>query len=82
MSHKNRFQAVQLYESHGGRLTRFGAFGIDALMGNQLLCQQGEEYLFQNIPSYEAVFNNVVNGNASMFERGLLCFILFPNNRV
>jgi len=75
----NKDTAVHLYEIHGGQLTLFSEFGTDSLMGNPVLCQQREEFLFQNIPSYEAVFNEVVNGNSSMFQRGLLCFILFPN---
>ncbi|KAK3740772.1 hypothetical protein QZH41_017516 [Actinostola sp. cb2023] len=70
--------AAQIYESNGGHLTRFGGFGRDPLLGNATLLQQRE--LIQNIPSYEAVFNEVVNGNTSLFQHGLMAFISFSSS--
>ncbi|XP_031560877.1 uncharacterized protein LOC116296908 [Actinia tenebrosa] len=67
--------AAQIYEGNGGNLTRFGSFGLDPLQGNQELSTQREQLLLQNIASYEAIFNQLVNGNPSLFQRALIYYI-------
>jgi len=67
--------AVADFESNGGHLTVFSAFGEDPLQQNPLLIAQREAEFCRVFPTFSDIFHNVVNGDFYLFREGLLCFI-------
>lgn len=55
-------EAVQLYESRGGRLTTTTPFGLDPLAGHDDLQRIRQRAMDEHIPSPQELFSSVVNG--------------------
>ena len=67
--------AVQEYESHGGHLTVFKAFGHDPLDERADLIGQRETQFQEQYPDFGPFFHAIVNGDNSVFRTGLLRLI-------
>ena len=67
--------AVPLYRQAGGTLTEDYSFGFDPLASNPRLVQQREEEFLRENPSFDEIYNNVVNGNGFLFQQALLSFL-------
>ena len=67
--------ATQEFESNGGQLTLFNAFGKDPLQANPTLVAQRESKFFNVYPNFQELFHTVVNGDYFLFCEGILCFI-------
>ena len=67
--------ATQEFESNGGQLTLFSAFGEDPLQANPTLVAQRESEFFNVYPDFQEFFHTVVNGDYFLFREGILCFI-------
>lgn len=67
--------ALQMFESNGGHITRFSEFGRDPLAHYPQLIQQRESSFLQFYPDFGPLFHTGVNGNTSLFKAALLCFI-------
>ena len=67
--------ATQGFESNGGQLTLFNAFGEDPLQANPTLVAQKETEFFNIYPNFQEFFHTVVNRDYFLFREGILCFI-------
>ena len=66
--------AVNLFEGHGGNLTRISEFGVDPLAFNIDFFQQREITFQQNSPSPQEVFSSVVHGKTDLLRHCLVTF--------
>ena len=71
----NTDDAVHMYQSLGGDLTLFSEFGRDPLVDRQDLLRLREERYFERWPSFEDIFQAVVNNNNVLFRDSLLFYI-------
>ena len=74
--------ALQQFESCGGEITVFNAFGQDPLELRPDLITEREELFHRQHPSFNEIFHFTVNGNYSHFKNGLLDFIAISKQLV
>ena len=67
--------AVQQYHSMGGSLTLCSPFGSDPLGSDENLVTLRNRHMQANIPNFDTVFHQLVNGNDKHFRDGLKLFI-------
>lgn len=67
--------AVHMYTSSGGNLRDPGPFGIDPIDTNSSKTNIRSSAFSEKFPSFSNIFHEVVNGNSSIFQQGLLFFI-------
>ena len=72
-------QAVQLYESSGGRLSDPTPFGSDPLHGDRQ--EMRDRAFHQRYPLFDSIFHQLVNGDNLAFKQGLL-FLIDLNRRL
>jgi hypothetical protein len=68
-------EALRLFESHGGNITRFSQFGEDPLKYDERLFSQKEAMFTQRYRDFGIFFHIIVNNDYSLFRAGLLYFI-------
>ena len=64
----NATSATQEFESNGGQLTYFNAFGEDPLQANPTLVAQRESEFFNVYADFQDYFYTVVNGDHFLFR--------------
>lgn len=67
--------AVEMYQSHGGHITRDNRFGHDPLGTREDLMKIREERFYDQYPNFEETFHSVVNFDYSIFRSSLLYLI-------
>ena len=67
--------AVQEFESLGGHLTLFSAFGEDPLKDRVDLISQRDAEYFAQYPDFGPIFHSLINGDYNLFRCGLLFLI-------
>ena len=65
-------EAVEMYISSGGTITRESTCGFDPLANYDDLIRRREQEFAQNIGSFSDIFTNAINGDGSMMERAIL----------
>lgn len=68
-------EAGRMYEENGGHLTLLNEFGQDPLAGRDDLITTRWERFFEQWPSFDIIFHELVNSRKTMFRDALLCFI-------
>lgn len=68
-------QAVQMYTSSGGMLTEPSQFGTDPIAHSVQKKFIRQTSFSHKYPSFDHIFNEIVNGNSLPFKTALLCFI-------
>ena len=67
-------EAVQMYTTAGGMITRECCFGFDPLAADENLKNQPEQLLQQDIGLFTDVFNNVISGDGALLQSAILHF--------
>ena len=67
-------QAIQLYESSGGRLSDPTPFGTDPIDGDRR--EMRDQAFRRKYPSIDSIFHRLVNGESLIFKQALLFLIL------
>ena len=68
-------EAVRLYEANGGRLNRESYFGVDPLRDREEKMASRERIFQERNPPFDIIFNELVNGNSTLFEEPIITFI-------
>ena len=76
---KEPVEILQEYESAGGSITVLSQFGYDPLTGRHNLISKRDEIFYENAPSFNETFYATINGNFTLFRRGLLLLISTTN---
>ena len=63
------------YENVGGSITVFSPFGNDPLNGKPNLITRRDEVFYEHCPAFNQTFHTMVNGDFTLFRRGLLLLI-------
>ena len=66
-------QAIQLYESSGGRLSDPTPFGTDPIDGDRR--EMRDQAFRRKYPSIDSIFHRLVNGESLIFKQALLFLI-------
>ena len=72
-------EAARQYEEAGGQLTHFSTFGEDPLAHDANLVYQRQDEFHRRYPVFDPFFSNLVNGDDSLFRKGLLYLIRITN---
>ena len=72
---KEPVEILQEYESIGGSITAFSQFGYDPLNGKHNLISRRDEIFYEHAPPFNETFHATINGNFTLFRRGLLVLI-------
>ena len=67
--------AVRQYNSMGGNLTISSSFGTDPLSSDENLVCLRKKHMQANIPNFDIIFHELVNGNDKHFRDGLKLFV-------
>ncbi|XP_020911488.1 uncharacterized protein LOC110249211, partial [Exaiptasia diaphana] len=67
-------QAVNLYQQRGGTLTHWPEFGRDPLQGNAELETLRSNVFQMDIPNFDTIFHEVVNGNIEAYRNAVTRF--------
>ena len=68
-------EAVRLYQEDGGRISDETHFGEDPISGDSTKFSIRMRAFTERFPSFDTIFENLVNGNPSLFENALLFYI-------
>ena len=69
-------EAVRLYEQEtGGRISEESGFGLDPIGTDANKCSIKKQAFFDRYPSFEDIFNNLINSNSVVFRSALLYYI-------
>ena len=68
-------QAVTMYREEGGRISDETYFGEDPIRSDTTKCSIRMRAFSERFPSFDTIFEELVNGNPSLFENALLFYI-------
>ena len=68
-------EAILLYQGEGGRISDGASFGQDPLYGDVDKCTIRQQSFSASYPSFDPIFHQLVNSDASLFINGLKFFI-------
>ena len=70
-----RDEAVSLFETSGGNLTRPSTYGADPLSGSPERMARRQNFFDKRFPSLKDIYGSLVNGDASMFKNAVKFYI-------
>ena len=68
-------EAIRLYEGKGGRISDGASFGEDPLYGDVNKSTIRQQSFSTSYPSFDPIFHQLINSDASLFMNGLKFFI-------
>ncbi len=67
--------AVDMYRTKGGQLTDPRSYGVDSIANDPQKLEIQKKSFIEKFPSFDHIFNQLVNGTNQIFKEALLLYI-------